>query len=478
MSGMCGVVAKGNCSETLLFGTDYHSHLGSQLAGVAVLGETYTKKIHDISQGQFKAKFADLIPNLKGNMGIGVISDSDAQPLLIHSRFGSYALAFTGFVENKNELVELLFSRGSVFTETSGGGVNTIELIAKIIETGDDLLDGIDRVFDMIRGGASLLALSPEGIYAVRDRLGRSPLVLAEKDGDFMVASESCAFINLGFRPVKLMGPGEIILIRPDGYSVLREPRSAMQICTFLWIYTGYPASSYQGVGVELVRERCGAFLARRDSVTADLVSGVPDSGMGHAIGYAMESGVPLRRALVKYTPGYGRSYIPPSQAIRDQVAMMKLIPVTEVINGQRIVLCEDSIVRGTQLRNFTVQKLRTSGAREVHIRPACPPLMYPCRFALSTRKVDELIARQAILDLEGNYESKLDRYTDESSKEYRKMVQWIAKNLNVTTLQYQRLEDMVSAVGLPQADLCLYCWTGKYVSSEYNPHQRELNLL
>jgi amidophosphoribosyltransferase len=478
MSGLCGVVTRGNCGEVLLFGTDYHSHLGSQLAGLAWRGERFDKKIHDISQGQFKAKFADVLPAIDGNAGIGVISDSDAQPLLIHSRFGTYALAMTGLVENKRDLVAELFRAGSVFSETSGRGINAVELLAKIIETGDDLADGIECVFDRIHGSASMLILTGEGIYAVRDRLGRTPLVVGEKDGDYLVASESCALTNLGFRTVKLLGPGEVVRVRPGGIDVVRPARTGMRICTFLWIYTGYPASAYEGIGVELVRERCGAFLARRDAVTADLVSGVPDSGMGHAIGYAMESGVPLRRALVKYTPGYGRSYIPPTQAIRDQVAMMKLIPVPEVVAGQRIVLCEDSIVRGTQLRNYTLQKLRAAEAKEIHVRPACPPLMFPCRFALSTRKVDELIARQAILAMEGDYDANVESYLDEDSAAYRRMVAWITGNLGATTLRYQRIDDMVEAVGLPKDDLCLYCWNGDYVGGEDNPRQRTLKLL
>lgn len=478
MSGLCGVVSQQNCGETLLFGTDYHSHLGSQLAGLAWRGEQFNKKIHDISQGQFKAKFADVLPSVDGNMGIGVISDSDAQPLLIHSRFGTYALAMTGLVENKDELVEKLFTHGSVFTETSGRGVNAIEVLAKIIETGTDLVDGIRCVFDMVKGSASMLILTEEGIYAARDRMGRSPLVLAEKDGDYLIASEACAYINLGYRHIRQLGPGEIVLVSSKGFQVLLKPRTGLQICSFLWIYTGYPGSSYEGIGVESVRERCGACLAKRDTVTADLVSGIPDSGMGHAVGYAMESKLPLRRALVKYTPGYGRSYIPSSQSVRDQVAMMKLLPVEEVINGNRIILLEDSIVRGTQLKNYTVQKLWGAGAKEVHVRPACPPLMFPCRFALSTRKAEELITRRAIEAMEGNMDGNLSSYLDEESDDYRKMIQWIAKHLDVTTLQYQRLDDMVEAIGLPKEDLCHYCWTGKHVSSEYNPRQRELNLL
>ena len=478
MSGLCGVVSKGDCSETLLFGTDYHSHLGSQLAGMAVFGETFQKKIHDISQGQFKSKFSEDVTRLRGSMGIGVISDSDAQPLLIHSKFGTYAMAFAGLVDNADELAKQLFVQGSVFCETTGRGINAIELLAKILEMSGSLIEGIQSVFDRIQGSASFLILTQEGIYAARDRLGRTPLVIGERNGDTMVATEKSALTNLDFKAAKILGPGEIVFIGPDGLHEVVKPRSEMQICAFLWIYTGYPASSYEGISVERVRERCGGFLAKRDTVKADLVAGVPDSGMGHGVGYAMASGIPFRRPLVKYTPGYGRSYIPPSQKIRDHVAKMKLLAVQDIIAGNRIVLCEDSIVRGTQLKNYTIQKLWEAGAKEIHLRPACPPLMFPCRFALSTRALEELIARRAIFALSGDYNNDLSEYIDESSEKHDRMVKWITRELNATTLRYQRLDDMISAIGLPREKLCLYCWTGKSLSYENDPLQRELKLL
>ena len=476
MSGLCGVVSRRSCTENLLFGTDYHSHLGSQLAGLSVCGERFQRKIHDISQGQFKSKFSEDYARMQGDKGIGVISDSDAQPLLIHSRFGTYALAYAGLIQNKDEILEQLFNRGSVFTETSAGGINSVELLAKIIEIEKDLVEGIQRVYSLIQGSASMLILTSEGIYAARDKLGRLPLILAEKDGDYMIASEASAFMNLDFKAVKVLGPGEIVFVHKEGYRVLREPEDKLQICSFLWIYTGYPASSYEGISVERVRERCGAFLAKRDNVQADLVAGVPDSGKGHAVGYAMESGLPLRRPLVKYTPGYGRSYIPPSQEIRDRVAKMKLLAIPDVIKGNRIIVCEDSIVRGTQLKNFTVQKLWDGGAKEVHLRPACPPLMFPCRFALSTRSVDELIARRAVRALNGGHEAKsIEKYLDPDSEEYKRMIDWICKQLNATTLQYQRLDDMIEAIGLPEENLCHYCWTGKAV--DYSTAEMRENL-
>ncbi len=462
MSGLCGVVSRANCPEFLLFGTDYHSHLGSQLGGMALKGRRYEKKIHDISQGSFKFRFGGDVPAMEGTMGIGVISDSDAQPLLIRSRFGLYALAMTGFIENRDELTERLLQQGMVFTESSQTGVNGVELLARLIESGKDFVEGILSVFEHIEGASSMLLLTDDGILAARDLLGRTPLLIGERDSDYMVASESIALMNLGFCPVKELGPGEIVLINHDGFQVLREARPQMRMCSFLWVYTGYPAASYEGIGVEGARERCGAALARRDIVKADLATGVPDSGTGHGIGYAMEAGIPYRRALVKYTPGYGRSYIPPTQAMRDHVAKMKLLAVPEVVSGQRCVVCEDSIVRGTQLANFTVQKLWDAGAKEIHMRPACPPLMFPCKYGFSTRGLDELVTRRAIRSLEGNLTKNLERYLDAESEEHRRMVEWIADYVHVTTLRYQRLDDMIEAIGMPPNRLCTYCWTGR----------------
>jgi len=344
----------------------------------------------------------------------------------------------------------------------SSGEINSVEVIAKLINNGKTLIEGILAFCQQIEGSASLLIMKEEGIYAVRDRLGRTPLVVGEREGEYVVATESLSFLNLGYRIMRYLEPGEIIRIGRDGLETLVSGRTDNRICSFLWIYTGYPASSYEGISVELVRERCGRFLAKNDHVEADLVAGVPDSGVGHAIGYAMQSGIPYRRPLVKYTPGYGRSYTPPTQEIRDLVATMKLIPVRAVIEGNRIVLCEDSIVRGTQLKNYTVKKLRLSGAKEVHVRPACPPLMFPCKYLLSTRSTDELAARRAIKALEGRDIENVDEYLDDRSEKYQKMVDWIAKEIDVTTLRYQRINDMIEAIGLPREKLCLYCWLGE----------------
>ncbi|RPJ02569.1 MAG: amidophosphoribosyltransferase, partial [Deltaproteobacteria bacterium] len=451
MSGIFGIVSKKDCAATLLYGTDYHSHMGTEYGGLAVLGKRFYRSIHDISKSQFKSKFVDEYRQMEGSLGIGVISDRDPQPLIVGSRFGTFAIAAAGLIENGNGLARQLLQEGETFGEMSSGGVNSVELIAKLITRGQTLPEGIEEMYRRISGSASILVLKDEGIYAARDRLGRTPLVIGEKDGEYVVATETCSFLNLGFRIKKYLDPGEIVLLGKSGVQEMMAGTATNQICAFLWIYTGYPASSYEGISVELVRERCGRSLARNDDIKADLVAGVPDSGVGHAIGYAMESGLPYRRPLVKYTPGYGRSYTPPSQEIRDLVATMKLIPIKEVICGNRVVLCEDSIVRGTQLKNYTVKKLWECGAREVHIRPACPPLMFPCRFALSTRSVEELAARRAIESLEGKAIEDVREYINSNSKKYQQMVDWIARELDVTTLRYQKIKDMVDAIGFPR---------------------------
>ena len=463
MSGIFGIVSKKNCADRLLYGIDYHSHMGTEYGGMAVMGRQFHRSIHDISKSQFKSKFYDDYKTMKGPLGIGVISDRDPQPLIIGSRFGNFAIVVAGLIENVNELGSELLKDGETFGEMSNRGINSVELIAKLITRGRTLLEGIEGVYDRIKGSASILLLKKEGIYAARDRLGRTPLVIGEKDGEYAIATETCSFLNLGFRIKKYLNPGEIVFIGKSGLEEKALGKKRNQICAFLWIYTGYPASSYEGISVELVRERCGRSLANNDDVKADLVAGVPDSGVGHAIGYAMQSGFPYRRPLVKYTPGYGRSYTPPSQEMRDLVATMKLIPVKEVICGNRIVLCEDSIVRGTQLKNFTIKKLWECGAKEVHIRPACPPLMFPCRFALSTRSIGELVARKAIRALEGKDIKDVSEYIDQRSKKYKRMVDWIGKDLGATTLKYQKIEDMVEAIGLSREKLCLCCWTGDY---------------
>jgi len=464
MSGIFGVVSKGNCVETLFYGTDYHSHLGTEFGGMAVFGDEFSRQIRDISQSQFKSKLYDGYQYMKGNKGIGVISDLDEQPIYLNSKFGPFSIATNGFVENAEELAEQLLQKGISFSEVSKRTVNATELVAKLISQGDNIIDGIDKMFNAIEGSCSLLLLNEDGVYAARDRCGYTPLVIGRRKDAWAVTSETSAFPNNDFKVVKHLDPGEIILINDEGIMQKRPgSRDVDQICAFLWIYTGFPASNYEGINTEIVREKCGRYLAKHDKdIDVDVVSGVPDSGCAHGLGYAMESGKPFRRPLVKYTPGYGRSYTPPSQEKRDLIAKMKLIPIKDVIEGNSIVVCEDSIVRGTQLKNFTIKKLWDCGAKEIHARPACPPLMFPCRFNLSTRSISELAARKAIRDLEGHDLKDVSEYLDHKSEKYKQMVKWIAGDLGVTTLRYQTVDDMVKAIGRPKEKLCLYCWTGK----------------
>jgi len=422
MSGIFGVVSKKDCVEVLFYSTDYHSHLGTEYGGMAVLGKDFTRQIHKISQSQFKSKFFDDYQHMKGNKGIGVISASEEQPMYLNSRFGPFCIVTNGFIENTPELVANLFSKGVSFAEVSKGEVNNTELIAKLISQGDDLVDGIEKMFDQIKGSCSLLLLHKDGVYAARDRFGYTPLIVGKRNDAVAVTSETCAFPNSDFEITKYLEPGEIILITEKGVQQKKPGREVSQICAFLWIYTGFPASNYEGINTEVVREKCGRALAKYDKdIDVDVISGVPDSGVAHAIGYAMESGKPYRRPLIKYTPGYGRSYTPPSQETRDLVAKMKLIAIKEIVDGNKIVVCDDSIVRGTQLKNFTVKKLWDSGAKEVHVRSACPPLMFPCRFNLSTRSIDELAARKTIRSIEGRNLEDISEYTDSNSDKYKK---------------------------------------------------------
>ncbi len=465
MSGIFGIVSKNDCMDSLFYGTDYHSHLGTEFGGVAVMsGDRFTRQIHGIAQSQFKSKFFEDCQGMKGNKGIGVISDFHEQPIYLNSKFGPFCIVTVGLIENADDLVQELLIKGHSFAEMSSKGpVNTTELIARLITLGENLIDGIEQMFERIEGSCSLLILNKDGIYAARDRYGYTPLVLGQRADAYAIASETSAFPNDDFKIMKYLAPGEILLVTENGPVSKAAGHDEMQICTFLWIYTGFPASDYEGVNVEAARERSGRALARRDKdIKVDVVAGVPDSGTSHAIGYAMESGKPFRRPLVKYTPGYGRSYTPPSQKIRDLIAKMKLISIREIINGNRIVVCDDSIVRGTQLKNFTINKLWEAGAKEIHVRPACPPLMFPCKFCLSTRSIHELAARKAIRNIEEHDIEDVSEYVDHHSKKYQKMVDWIAKDLGVTTLKYQTVDDMVAAIGLPKEKLCLYCWTGK----------------
>jgi len=463
MSGLFGVVSQKDCIQDVFYGTDYQSHMGTEKAGMAMLGDSFQREIHNLDQqGQFKVKFNHVLNKKEwaGNKGIGVISDRDPQPLLFYSRLGLFAVVFSGLINNLEPLVVDL-PEHPFEVVGSGGDINSIEIIAKLICEKTDFVSGILNIFEKIEGSASILLLTKEGIYAARDNLGRTPLVIGEKPGTFAVASESCGFSNLGYTSKLNLEPGEIVLLTPQGIIKKHPAKEKKQICAFLWIYTGNPGSSYEGVSVELVRERCGRALAQRENIEADLVTGVPDSGIAHGIGYGIESGIPFRRPFIKYSAAYGRSYTPLFQEERDLIAAMKLTPIREAIEDNRIILCEDSIVRGTQLRNQTVRQLWEYGAKEIHLRPACPPLMFPCRFLLSTRAFHELATRRAIRALEGSDTEEVSEYLDCDSTKYAQMVEWIRNDLNATSLHYQRLEDMIEAIGLPRESLCLDCWTG-----------------
>lgn len=464
MSGLFGVISNNNCISSLYYGTDYHSHLGTEYGGIAFIDKKGMpiKKIHDISNSQFKSKFYEGSDEIKSNLGIGVISDKDPQPLSFESKFGPFAICCAGLVTNKDALARILIKKGVSFSEIDHGGINTIELVANLINQGNSIIEGIEEMYTKISGSISLLLLTKQGIYCARDIEGITPLAIGEKDGEVAIASETCSFPNLGFSIKKFVDPGEIIFISKKGIEQKKEGNHHNKICAFLWIYTGFPSSSYEGINVEKVREASGRYLAKRDDVEIDLVSGVPDSGTAHAIGYAMESSKPFRRVLLKYTPGYGRSYTPLTQDMRDRIALMKLIANEEIIKDNRIVLCEDSIVRGTQLKNFTITKLKNAGVKEVHVRPGCPPLMFPCIYNLSTRSIHELAARKAIRAIEGKDIEDVSEYLNPKSDKYKKMIEWIKKDIGVTSLRYQLLNDMVKAIGLPKDKLCLYCWIGK----------------
>jgi len=464
MSGFFAVASKGDCIQDLFYGTDYHSHLGTRRGGLAVAGESgFMRFIHDITNSQFRSKFEDDIRRMRGRRGIGVISDYEDQPLIIGSHLGVYAIVTVGVVQNAAELARRTFGkRATHFSEMSGGAINPTELVATIINQEVTFADGIRRAQETVEGSCSLMLLTDQGIYVARDRLGRTPVVVGRKDGACAATLETCAFPNLGYEVQAYLGPGEIVLMTEEGAERQRPPGDRMQICSFLWVYYGYPASSYEGINVEVVRNRCGAALARRDKVRVDLVAGIPDSGTGHAIGYANEARVPYGRPFIKYTPTWPRSFMPQDQSVRDLVARMKLIPVEELVKGKRLLFCEDSIVRGTQLKD-TIRRLYACGATEVHMRPACPPLVFGCRFLNFSRSRSELdlAGRKAIQELEPECKGCQADYVDPDSAKFKQMAEVIRGRLNLTTLQYQRLDDLVAAIGLPKEKLCTYCWDG-----------------
>jgi len=461
MGGLFGTVSKDDCVSDLFYGTDYHSHLGTRRGGLAVHSSTgFSRSIHNIENNYFRSKFEADLPRFSGNSGIGIISDNDPQPLLIGSHMGTFAIVTVGKINNTEELEQRALGKKKHFLETSGGVINPTELASMLICEEESIEDGIRNAQEAIQGSCSMLLLTQKGIYAARDRLGRTPVVIGKKEGAFAVASESCAFPNLGYKVEKHLGPGETIFLTADGYEQRNRPGDKMQICAFLWVYYGYPATQYEGINVEFVRNRCGAALARNDEVEIDFVAGIPDSGIGHAIGYANEKKIPYLRPFVKYTPTWPRSFMPQNQEVRDLVAKMKLIPIRSMIAGKRILFCEDSIVRGTQLKD-NIQILFDYGASEVHMRPACPTLIFPCEFLnfSTSRSRLDLAGRSVINEIEVGEEENLDEYYTPGSKEYVEMVDRIRQRLRLTTLQYQKLDDLVDAIGLPKEKLCTHCW-------------------
>lgn len=464
MGGFFGVVSKDDCVNDLYFGTDYHSHLGTKRGGMAVLGESgFKRSIHDISNAQFRSKFDGDLPKFRGKKGIGVISDYEDQPLFISSHLGTYSIITVGVIKNMEDLVKEAFGKHTThFSEMSGGEINPTELVATLINKGSSFVEGITCAQEMIEGSCSILLLTRDGIYVARDRLGRTPVIIGKKPGAYAAAFETCAFPNLGYEIDRYLGPGEIVFMTEDGAETVKKPGERMQICAFLWVYYGYPPSCYEKINVEEVRNRCGAALARNDKTKVDVVAGIPDSGVAHAIGYANESKVPYQRPFVKYTPTWPRSFMPQDQTIRDLVARMKLIPVRELIHGRSILFCDDSIVRGTQLKD-TIQRLYDYGAREVHMRPACPPLVYGCKFLnfSRSRSALDLAGRLAIKELEGTEEAHLGEYASGRGERYTAMVERIRLRLGLSTLQYQKLEDLIEAIGLPKDRVCTYCWDG-----------------
>lgn len=476
MSGFFGAVTKDDCVFDLFYGTDYHSHLGTKRAGLAVYHPEngFERSIHNIENAPFRTKFSSDFSTMKGTMGIGCISDYEAQPILVRSHHGTFAVTTVGKINNAEEILKNVISPKTHFFEMTSGEINPTELVASIINQKENFIEGIRYAQEIIDGSISILILTPIGIYAARDKYGKTPVVIGHRGGEeeaYCACFESFAYLNLGYSNYKELGPGEIVVMNMnEGVKTLVAPGDEMKICAFLWIYYGYPCSSYEGISVEKMRYRCGQLLAMRDDVKPDSVSGIPDSGIAHAVGYSNASGIPYTRPFIKYTPTWPRSFMPPTQAKRNLIAKMKLIPVHDLIDGKRLLLIDDSIVRGTQLRE-TTEFLYGSGAKEVHIRVGCPPLLYACKYLNFSRSTSEmeLITRRVIAKLEGREpdDELLKEYADPESEKYNNMVNEICRQLHFTSLRYHRLDDMIEATGLPAEKLCTYCWSGKSGTKE-----------
>jgi len=464
MSGFFGSISKTDCVGDVFYGTDYHSHLGTKRAGLAFLsGEKgFQRAIHSLEDGYFRNKFENDVAKFVGTSGIGIISDTEAQPIVVNSHLGRFAVVTVSKVNNIDELEVHFLNKHHTFSETSQGTVNPTELVAMLIAEGKDFLAGIENVFENVKGSCSMLILTESGIIAARDKLGRTPIIIGKKEEAYSVAFETCAFSNLGYEIEHFMGPGEVVRLTADGYEQLRKPNDKMQVCSFLWVYYGYPPSFYEGINVDECRYRCGASLAKRDTVKADFVAGIPDSGIGHAMGYSHETGIPLKRPYSKYTPTWPRSFMPQSQHMRDLVAKMKLIPNKSIIKDKSGIFLDDSIVRGTQMKDKVID-LHEAGIKEIHMRIACPPLTYPCEFLNFSRSRSslDLATHKAVKQLEGREGSDMTMYSDCNSKEYKAMVDNIRENLDLTTLTFQTLDDLVKAIGLPKEKLCTHCWDG-----------------
>lgn len=467
MGGFFGAVSKDDCVFDLFFGVDYHSHLGTRRAGMAVYDKEtgFDKAIHNIENAPFRTKFTKESNTMHGQYGIGCISDFEAQPILVRSHHGTFAVATVGKINNIDKLVDDIIKNNTHFFEMQNGDINQTELVAALINQKENFIDGIRYAQETVEGSISILALTPKGIYAARDMLGRTPISIGQKEDGYCASFESFAYLNLGYKDYKELGPGEVVFMDADGVKTLIQPGKKMRICTFLWIYYGYPSASYEGISVEKMRYNCGKALAKRDNVNPDIVAGVPDSGIAHAIGYSNETGIPYSRPFIKYTPTWPRSFMPPNQTKRNLIAKMKLIPIPDLIKDKSLLLIDDSIVRGTQLRE-TTEYLFESGAKEVHIRPACPPLFYGCKylnFSRSTSDMD-LITRRVITELEGREpdDALIQEYVDPDSEKYQKMIEVICKQLHFTSLRYHRLDDMIASVGIDKDKLCTYCWDGQ----------------
>lgn len=467
MGGFFGVASKEACNLDLFYGTDYHSHLGTRRGGMATYGsDGWKRAIHNIENSPFRTKFEKDVDTMNGNIGIGCISDYDPQPILIQSHMGCFGITTVGKINNADQLIQNLYENGHThFQSMTNGQINSTELVAALICKKDSFVEGIRYVQSVVEGSMTLLLLTENGIYAARDLLGRTPVVIGKKENAYCVSFESFAYINLGYTDYKELGPGEIVYVTPESVETVSPACEKMRICSFLWVYYGYPTSSYEGVGVEEMRYNCGKLLAQRDdhSIDVDIVAGVPDSGIAHAIGYANESGIPYARPFIKYTPTWPRSFMPTTQSQRNLIARMKLIPVHSLIEDRSLLLIDDSIVRGTQLRE-TTEFLYQSGAKEVHVRPACPPLLYGCKYLnFSRSKSDlDLITRRIIREWEGDNDvNVLGEYADPNSDRYAAMLEEIRKRQNFTSLRYHRLDDLIKSIGIDACQVCTYCFNG-----------------